>query len=570
MKNEGMISDIGAVRTLVDVALCKGIRHVILSPGSRNAPLTLSFTQIEEVQCQSVLDERSAGFVALGIAQQKQAPVVVCSTSGSAVLNYTPAMVEAYYQRIPLIAITADRPSARIDQGEGQSMRQVGAMNNFVVKTVQLVEEHCAEDEWLNRRLVSEAFEWAKLKARPIHINVPLSEPLYGMSAWRSTDRPMLSIEQGSQAFAPDLKLKLMAIWKEVSRIVIMVAQSSESVACLPALKRLNEDPRVAVITETTSQLHHLGFVACVDRTIAGLSEDPEADEYVPELLITIGENIISKKLKAFFRANNSHIKHHWHFGDDVMDTFEALTLLLNGHPKPILEAFSDIEVRSESKFGLRWRQRYFQMEALHDNYLAEIGWSDFKAFQLIMDFIPDDSILQMGNSSVVRYIQLFSPLPRVACFGNRGVSGIEGCTSTAVGAAQGANKPVVFISGDQAFRYDSNALAVKDGIDRLRIIVINNGGGNIFRIIEGPAQHSITDAFIEKHDDQSIEGLVRYHGVDYLKASNEEELEDGLTELLHPDRNVCAVLEIFTPRIESPEILKAYFPYLAKRFYTS
>ncbi len=567
MKDERMISEIGSVRTLVDVALSKGIEDVVLSPGSRNAPFTLSFTALDQVHCQSVLDERSAGFVALGIAQQKRKPVVICCTSGSAVLNYTPAMVEAYYQRIPLVAITADRPSARIDQGEGQSMRQQSAMDNFVVKTVQLVEEHRAEDEWLNRRLVSEAFEWARLKGRPIHINVPLSEPLYGTKSWLPAQRPKLTIEQGSHSFAPELKLRLREAWKKAERIAILVTQSSQAEACLEPLKRLNEDPRVAIITETTSHIHHLGFVACIDRTIAGLTDDNEAKAYVPDLLITIGENIISKKLKAFFRSNKEDIKAHWHFGDDVMDTFEALTILLNGHPRPILDDFAELEVKSESRFGIRWRQRYFKMEALHDDYLREIEWSDFKAFQWIMDFVPEDSILQMGNSSVVRYIQLFSPLPRVTCYGNRGVSGIEGCTSTAIGAAQAAHKPVVFISGDQAFRYDSNALAVKEGIDRLRIIVINNSGGNIFRIIDGPEQHEVTDAFIEKHDPGSIEGLVRYHGVDYIKAEDEDNLEQGLFQLLDPDRTRCAVLEVFTPRIASPEILKAYFPFLAERF---
>src|SRR5210317_1467880 len=142
MSEVGKISDIGAVRTFVEVALNKGIQEAVLSPGSRNAPFTLSLNALDQVRCQSVLDERSAGFVGLGIAQQTRKPVLLCCTSGSAVLNYTPAMVEAFYQRIPLVAVTADRPSARIDQGEGQSMRQVGAMSNFVVRTVQLVEEH--------------------------------------------------------------------------------------------------------------------------------------------------------------------------------------------------------------------------------------------------------------------------------------------------------------------------------------------------------------------------------------------------------------------------------------------
>ncbi len=165
-----------------------------------------------------------------------------------------------------------------------------------------------------------------------------------------------------------------------------------------------------------------------------------------------------------------------------------------------------------------------------------------------------------MGNSSVVRYVQLFNQIRNIRYFGNRGVSGIEGCTSTAVGAAQASDALTVLVSGDQAFRYDSNALAVKEGIEKMRIIVINNGGGNIFRIIDGPSRHEASEAFIEKKDEASIAKLVGYHGVDYLSASNLAELDQALGDLFAVERNGVAVLEVFTPRIESPEILKSYF----------
>lgn len=565
-KLDKMISDIGAVRTLVDVVLAKGIEDVILSPGSRNAPFALSFTALKQFHCQSILDERSAGFVGLGIAQQRKKPVILCCTSGSAVLNYTPAMVEAYYQRIPLIALTADRPAARIDQGEGQTIRQFGAMQQFVVKTVQLVEEHREEDTWLNRRLVSEAIEWAKLMARPIHINVPLSEPLYNLKDWHPTISPKLRIAQGSHSFEPSLLAELTETWKRVEKIAILVTQRADTVECLDALIQLNNDPRIAIITETTSHLYHLGFVACIDRTLAAFLGKKEEEKYVPDLLITLGENIISKKIKGLLRKHSNKIEHHWHFGDDVVDTFEALTILLDGHPRPVLEVFAGIEVKSESRFGLMWRQRYFEMEIAHNEFVLTAPWSDLKAFEILLDMLPEQTVFQMGNSSVVRYVQLFSPVSRIHCFGNRGVSGIEGCTSTAVGAAQASDGLVVFVSGDQAFRYDSNALAVKHGYDNLRVIVINNEGGNIFRIIDGPEAHDVTSTYIEKHDASSIQGLVRHYGIEYLSATDGDSLVEALEDLLSPTRDKCAVLEVFTPRLSSPEVLQAYFKSLSSQ----
>ncbi|MEQ9187888.1 MAG: 2-succinyl-5-enolpyruvyl-6-hydroxy-3-cyclohexene-1-carboxylic-acid synthase [Cryomorphaceae bacterium] len=554
------ISDIGAVRTLVGQLYKRSICDVVLSPGSRNAPFILSFNAIEGFQCTSVLDERSAGFVALGIAQQKGNPAVLSCTSGSAVVNYAPALVEAYYQKIPLIAITADRPAAWIDQGEGQSIRQVGLLENVVVASFNLVEEHNELDQWHNHRLVNEALETALHSSRPVQINVPLSEPLYGTAPFDLDGIPSFSFAQMKHAVVDTELDVLLNEWNEAKSIAILATDGSAGDQIQEVLRKIHDDPRVVIITETNANVYHLGYVSCIDRTIECFIGTESEAQYIPELLITVGGNVISKKLKAMFRRHKRSIVNHWHFGAEVMDTFQALTHLIDATPQAVLGRCEPVYSATGEGFGVRWKARFFEVEQKHLAFLERADYSDLKVFERILDYLPDGSVLQMGNSSVVRYIQLFNQIRGVRYFGNRGVSGIEGCTSTSVGAALGTDALTVLVSGDQAFRYDANALGVNEGRDNLRVIVINNGGGNIFRIIDGPSNHKASEAFIEKKDESSIERLVEYHGVDYLSAKNLEELDASLEKLFAPHRKSSAVLEVFTPRIESPEILKKYF----------
>ena len=225
-------------------------------------------------------------------------------------------------------------------------------------------------------------------------------------------------------------------------------------------------------------------------------------------------------------RNHKADVVNHWHFGSESVDTFQSLTHIIDAHPAQILGGMSKSKVKKNSGFSSLWKGAFFKAEQSHRNFLDSAPYSDLKVFEMIMDFIPDEWIIQMGNSSVVRYIQLFNQIPSVKYFGNRGVSGIEGCTSTAVGAAMKTVAQVLLISGDHAFRYDANGLSFERLPANLRIVVINNGGGNIFRIIEGPSQHKTSDDFIEHSQNKSVKGLVEYHNVHYHSASNLEEIE--------------------------------------------
>jgi 2-succinyl-5-enolpyruvyl-6-hydroxy-3-cyclohexene-1-carboxylate synthase len=555
------ISNISSVRSLVQIAKHKQILDVVLSPGSRNAPFILSFSSINAFSCTSVLDERSAGFIALGMAQQKRKPVMLSCTSGSAMINYAPAMVEAFYQHIPLIAITADRPAEWIDQGEGQSIKQTSLLDGVFVKQFNLVWAKDADDQWYNERLINEAFEVALHLQKPVQINVPLREPLYEVEAFDEHQSPHI-FQRAKQQLSLEANYldQLHEKWQSAKSILILVGQTRHREGLEDQLRYLMGDNRVAVLTETTANLYHLGFVCCIDRTIDPfLNTDKEAN-FIPELLITIGGNLISKKLKSFLRKHKTEIKEHWHFGAEVMDTFQSLTQLIEVEPSEVLRLLRDSKPEGAFDFGTKWKQQFFKVEQEHLALLTKLDYIDLKVFELILDYVPDGAQIQMGNSSVVRYIQLFNQIRSVKYFGNRGVSGIEGSVSTAVGAAMATESLVVHISGDHSFRYDSNALAANRLPSNLRIIVVNNSGGNIFRIIEGPKKHEASEAFIEKVDEGSIQKLVEYHDAGYLKATNLDELEIAMQQLLNPEYRAPAVLEIFTPRVASPIALKDYF----------
>ncbi len=565
LKLNADISNILSVRMLIETALQKDVLDIVLSPGSRNAPLIISFNAIDVFNCISVVDERTAGFMALGMAQQTKKPVVICCTSGSALLNYAPAIAEAYHQQIPLIVLAADRPKEWIGQGEGQSIAQSSVLNGVLAQTAELVNGDTENDQWYNRRQVQNVFEISKNESRPVLINIPLNEPLYETEAWSfNGGLKQISFVGNKHEIAFEEMSQLKQSWSEKKKVMIVVGQNQFSSKLEQQLKLIFEDSRVAVLTETTANLYHFGFVSCIDRTLELVHFNDENKDFVPDLLITIGTNLISKKLKVFLRSNKSKIQEHWHFGADMMDTFQTLTHWFKSDPVEAIARLRMFETNVVSVFNTAWKGAFFKAEQIHQQYLETVGYSDLKVFQMILDLIPNEWMLQMGNSSVVRYIQLFNQLQGVTYFGNRGVSGIEGCTSTAVGAAMKSNRDVLFISGDHAFRYDANGLSFENIPDNLKIIVINNDGGNIFRIIDGPQNFESSDDFIEHTQHKSVKKLVEYHGIEYRVANDIESLEKEMIELIDGSAKCGRILEVFTPREVSPTILKSYFKFIS------
>lgn len=539
------------VQLIVQQCVAHGMKNVVCSPGSRNAPFVIAFDEHPEINCFVVHDERSAAFFALGMAQQLNEPVGVVCTSGSAALNYYPAVAEAYYQCVPLVVITADRPAEWVDQGDGQTIVQKDVFKNHIRYSCQFSEKVNSEDEkWYIERETAIAFsEGNSVWKGPIHFNVALNEPLYGSEKIEPTQGRKIEMVRGSFHFSGRAAIdciKAMALPKKM----IICGQLNPDPLLHEQLRILANDSSVAILVENTSNLVDMKFVHCIDRTLNAITED-EIEAYSPDLLITIGGAVVSKKIKAFLRKAN--VKQHWKIGFEFpyMDTYKSLTHSFQAEPALFLKELNGLNYqRSISNYGSKWKQKDFLVQEKMEAFFQDVSYSDIKVFETILDFIPEMAHLHMANSSVVRYCQLFEPIKSIQYWSNRGTSGIDGSSSTACGAAFVKKDELhVLITGDVSFFYDSNAFWNRNLGANLRIILINNGGGGIFKIIPGPASSTQLEKYFEAKHDYDARHLSKAFGIDYFTAQSIEEIENQMEVFYSYEENGRPkLLEITTP----------------------
>lgn len=539
-------------QSIIEICLSKAITHIVISPGSRNAPLTIGFANNPGFTCYSIADERCAAFFATGLAQQLQIPVAVVCTSGSALLNYYPAVAEAFYSQIPLIVISADRPHDKIDIGDGQTIRQENVYANHILYSASLHEDASEE----NDALINEAIAIARFQKGPVHINAPFEEPLYETVEELSVNVQVHYTTMYPKKFEGDLT-NCIAKWNAAKKKLVLVGVNYPNAIDKVIIDQLAADPSVVVMTETTSNLHHNSFLNSIDTIITPFTQE-DFEAYRPDILITFGGMVVSKRIKAFLRKYKP--QDHWHIDTlRAYDTFGALTQHFEEDPNTFLGDFLPKTSHPQSNYNAMAQELNAFRRVKHDEYLAKIPFSDFKAFELILPALPDNSQLQISNSSAIRYAQLFDIKPSIEVFCNRGTSGIDGSTSTAIGAAVGSGKENVLITGDVSFLYDSNALWNNYIPKDFKIIIINNGGGGIFRILPGHAETPVFNTYFETEHKLTAEHLARMYGFSYQAAHNEAQLTQELTSFMQKG-NSPKLLEVFTPMLENDKILLQYF----------
>lgn len=556
------------VQLLVSHCLQQGMKHVVISPGSRNAPLIVAFNQHPDITCHVVPDERAAAFVALGMSQASQLPVGIICTSGSAPLNYYPAVAEAFYQRIPLVVMTADRPSAWINQGDGQTIVQENVFKNHINYFVQLEDNQTSQEyTWYMNRELSAAFNHAHTYSKgPIHINIALAEPLYDqVEVEQLPSVPSFNLIKSNTSIPTKLKTHLSKSWADYGKKLIICGQLNPNYALEQELIKLSEDPSVLILVENTSNLTNAKFIHCIDRLLNSLNTE-EILEFKPDILITVGGAIVSKRIKTFLRTNQAI--EHWSVGFDFpfMDTFQSLTHSFEMDEFAFFRELNQtISTDLKQRYGLKWKQKDFLIQDKQANYFdSNRDLSDITAFKLILDAVPENATLQMANSSVVRYCQLFDPIKSVTYRSNRGTSGIDGSTSTALGGALiDSNKWNVLITGDMSFFYDSNAFWHHLKTPNLRIFLINNGGGSIFKIIPGPDQTEELNEFFVFNNNFSAEALCKTFQINYFKANSLTEIDNQLEKFYTSESDTCSLMEIFTHSIENEQELKKYFDFV-------
>ncbi len=556
-----MISDKKSVQDLVHIFLKKGITEIVFSPGSRNAPLSISFFNHPKFNCYTIPDERSAAFFALGMAQQLKKPVTICCTSGTASLNYSSAICEAYYQRIPLVVITADRPQEWINQGAGQSIHQDGIYANFIRGSYNLMQEANSENElWFNTRLVNEAIEkTAYPVAGPVHLNFPFRENLYG-SEETSPNAKVVQTTSPEKTITSSQIQELIQEWQSSKKIMLLTGLSLPDEKLNKEIQEFQKKSGALVLTESTSNLHLEESITGIDRLLVTLSKNEEED-FIPDLLITYGTNIISKKIRFLFRRLQP--KMHWHIdnSNDLMDTFMSLTRQIISKPIDFFKVFNQHTTAADEQYAQRWNHRETELLKLTMNFGDTDILSDFSALQRVHQSIPEHYQVHTGNSASVRYLQLYKRR-NYDTFSNRGTSGIDGCTSTAIGSCVASKKDTLIISGDMAFLYDTNAFWNHHVPTNFKAIVINNSGGGIFRIIQGPKETGIIEKQFEARHSISAKGVCELHHLDYYKADSIKELETALKSF-YSNSEKAAVLEVFTPAEINDQVLNDYFKFL-------
>ena len=563
-----------AVYNIAEICARHGITDVVLSPGSRSAPLTLAFARHSELTVRVVPDERAAAFIGLGIAQAQRRAVALVCTSGTAGLNYAPAVAEAFFQQIPLLIFTADRPPEWIDQLDGQTIRQHNLYGAHAKGAFEFPVDTAHPDaKWFSARLINEAINLAQAApAGPVQVNVPLREPFYPKAGELIGYEKDVKIIRDKADYWQPSPNSIDGRWdwpKHLpfpSRVLIVVGQQQPMEGHLKNLLQQMAEEGFPIVGDVISNVVCAeGFITKQDVIFSAAG--PELlRELRPELLITFGKSLISKGLKNYLRKYPAAV--HWHVQPDmapVADTFGSLTNIYRAEPVMFLQklagAFSDempaklINIRS---YGQRWRDANHKAQSVLTAFLDQDdleswgdidGWNEFWMFNFILGEIPSHTALHLANSMAVRYANILGIPPgrQIEVFANRGTSGIDGCTSTAVGAALAQpERPVVLLTGDVAFFYDRNAFWHNYPLPNLRVVLFNNHGGGIFRIIDGPRQQPELEEFFETRQALTAENTAKDFNLRYFPVSSFEELEAALPVFFAAETGT-ALLEVFT-----------------------
>ncbi|GAA4409776.1 2-succinyl-5-enolpyruvyl-6-hydroxy-3-cyclohexene- 1-carboxylic-acid synthase [Nibrella viscosa] len=557
---------------LAELLYQKGITDVIVSPGSRSAPLTLAVARHPKLRVRVIADERSAGFIALGLAQQRivngqPKPVAIICTSGSAVYNLAPAVAEAYFQEIPLVLLTADRPREWVQQQDGQTIFQAGIFGSHVKRSYDLPADYSHPDaRWYIERSVNEALNLSGLTPLgPVHINVPLREPFYPKEGEHFRYEPVRVIDQVlvTQELPAETWHQLLSEWEGAERKLIAVGQLPYHPKLTEVLQKISEELAVPVVGEIISNQHQNQlFITQSDTFLSSVAGEDFLEELRPDLLLTCGQSFLARNLKTFLRKYPA--RQHWHIqpsADRLVDSFQSLTKLIPTDPLYFFgKLFADLDYQrflqgeeepEENEYLERWQMADRRAGKLVQETLQPAEpFTEWAAVQTILDAVPPHSVLHLANSMPVRYANLcgIRADQHIAVSANRGTSGIDGCLSTAVGAALATDQLVTLFIGDVAFFYDRNALWNSYVPANLRIVLFNNQGGHIFRMIDGPAQQPELETYFETEQPLTGRTTAEEAGIGYRSSHGRAELQLALADFFTPGSK-ARLLEVFTDK---------------------
>lgn len=560
-----MYSNKENVNILTSLLLEYGVSDAVVCPGSRNAPIVHNLSVCEAIRCRPVTDERSAAFYALGLAIATRRPTVVCVTSGSALLNVMPAVAEAAYQHVPLVVISADRPQQWIDQLDGQTIPQSDALGRFVRKAVQLPEPHNDEERWLCRRLVNEAMHLATCRqGAPVHINVPISEPLFEFD---TEQLPQLSrFNNIKRAAIKDASMDMPDAFHDATRPMIVIGQLAHGTISHETIRSLSE--KYVVMSEPLSNPSYMTihFDEAIRYIVSDNSSinDDEDDKtaYYPDYVIYVGDTLVSKPARRFLRNAKAPSCLITPDAADIHDPLMTLTDIVECDTDSINALLASLcdapDTDERCRFHDRW-QSFLDAYAAHaDAYAPEYSqMATVKYFEEQLADLDIDICVHYANSSAVRLACIYAQ-HYVWC--NRGVNGIEGSLSTAAGFSLATHDMTVCVIGDLSFFYDQNALWNSNLRGNLRIILLNNRGGGIFRQLPGLSDSPAADDLVMASHENTAQGIYTQNDIGYLSAKNMDEMQIGIVTLLTRESERPMLLEVFTDSNDDVKALEKYF----------
>lgn len=532
-----MYSDKINVNILTSLMVAHGVRTVVVCPGSRNAPLAHNFASCPEMYCVAATDERSAGFYALGLALASERPVAVCVTSGSALLNLAPAVAEAYYREVPLLVISADRPLAMINQLQGQTLPQAGALGMMVKATMQLPEPHNEVERWHCNRLVNEAMIKMLLHGGgPVHINVPISEPLYNFAVEELSEERKISMAAASADEA--LLTAIAADFAKARKPLIVVGQMErrEWHRAAEAVEKL--ETRAVVLAEKLSDDsdHQLPALDMLVERMAN------AADYQPDYIIYIGGNMVAKAMRQFLQQTKPRRSIVVSEAGEVADVMMNATDIVEAKPSEMFRALASAV--SSDKEASAWIESWQRLkaEAIEQANEATGNWQNEAIREFFHAIRGKEMNVHVANSLSVRMALKYADR---YLYVNRGVNGIEGSLSTAAGFSIMSACPVTCIIGDLSFFYDANALWNQGLCGNFRILLLNNKCGGIFSKFEQLADSPACDSYVMAKHNATAEGVCMQNNVVYRKAQTDEQIREGISWLIDEKSPRPMLLEV-------------------------
>lgn len=549
-------------RALIDLLSQWGITDIVACPGTRNAPLVQA-AATSALTLHHIIDERVAAFVALGMAAEQGRPVAVVCTSGSAVLNMAPACAEAFYRQVPLIVISADRPRQWIGQADGQTIRQAGALEAVVRASGDIQVPHNAQETRAALRVINEIVCIAKgdeIRGQgPVHLNIQIDSPLGGTIEIADEDHaPAIHTlgECSNFSFAAH-ELELL----RKARLLFLAGPMPPCKIVSHALSRLATLPNVAVATDILSNVQGCGHN--ID-TVLNVLTPEQRRTLLPDIVVTIGGGITSALAKDWLRDGAARkITQHLHIGTDgpAVDTFLCQTYSIQATPRlalpGLVEAIS--ANAADNGYAAQWQEAVTKTEEANKIFCNALPWCELTVIRQIIEAMPDNWGLHLSNGTTVRYAQTADCARLRRVDANRGVNGIDGSTSTAIGAAIASRHATLLLTGDMSAQYDFGALLVEDIPATFKMVVINNSGGGIFRAIANTHHLPVMPRYLAGGVILPLEAVCLSRSFGYYRSDNLETLKSEFEAMIARTDAPC-ILEAVVPPETGAEVFKKLY----------